>query len=520
MTIEEKAKERIRKELQACGYTGCDTERQIFRFFTELKESEDERIRKEIIEFLRLPHRQFVGKRNHEEWIDWLEKQGEFKSSKWTEGDVVRHGGVLALVTNGRNAMKSNCEQITIQYPDEWVKAETKERKYFFEELEKQGEQKPANNDKHEYEEIINGIIDFVTYPNLLLPNRKQEYITFLENMKENGRRIHFSRKVKSEKQVVLITESNGNAYIDWDTRSLEDTRKLLECGLRYINTELGKQGEQKQDPCEHCQDVCLNCHNFPCIVKRAFEQGKSVFEVMNEEKVDNANKVVVEPKFKVGDWITNGDYTWKIVEVKPLDYILQSQDGNIVDDTISHVDEQFHSFTIKDARDGDVLALSYASQNYILIYKGLHEKDFNTMMSVFCSYYVEENRYDDETDNFHAMNCGEIITPATKKQRDILIKAMNDAGYTFDFEKKELKEIEQKPTDNDKIEALRTEYEKGRADAIAEMQVAWSDEDEVELNGLIKHYEDGHVSTPQNRKTVKWLKTLKDRVGCEANIL
>lgn len=41
-----------------------------------------------------------------------------------------------------------------------------------------------------------------------------------------------------------------------------------------------------------------------------------------------------------------------------------------------------------------------------------------------------------------------------------------------------------------------------------------WSEEDEVELNGLIKHYEDGHVSTPQNRKTIKWLKSLKQRIG------
>jgi hypothetical protein len=55
-----------------------------------------------------------------------------------------------------------------------------------------------------------------------------------------------------------------------------------------------------------------------------------------------------VEPKFHEGEWITNGDYTWKIVEVKPLDYILQSQDGNIVDDTISYVDEQFHSFIVE----------------------------------------------------------------------------------------------------------------------------------------------------------------------------
>ena len=84
--------------------------------------------------------------------------------------------------------------------------------------------------------------------------------------------------------------------------------------------------------------------------------------KIMNGEEVPMATMDeqkpadTVESKFKVGDWITNGDYTWKIVEVKPLDYILQSQDGNIVDDTISHVDEQFHSFTIEDAKDGDTL--------------------------------------------------------------------------------------------------------------------------------------------------------------------
>lgn len=45
--------------------------------FPELAESEDERIRNEIIKFLELPHPQFVGKRHQENWIAWLEKQGE-----------------------------------------------------------------------------------------------------------------------------------------------------------------------------------------------------------------------------------------------------------------------------------------------------------------------------------------------------------------------------------------------------------------------------------------------------------
>lgn len=91
--IEEKAKaydeaiKQAEKELATCGDMNCDAARQIFRLFPELVESEDERIRKEIIDFLELPHPQFVGKRDHrEEWIAWLEKQGE-KNIVWSEED-------------------------------------------------------------------------------------------------------------------------------------------------------------------------------------------------------------------------------------------------------------------------------------------------------------------------------------------------------------------------------------------------------------------------------------------------
>ena len=64
----------------------------------------------------------------------------------------------------------------------------------------------------------------------------------------------------------------------------------------------LEKQGEEKQDPCEHCDDKRLNCHNFPCVKKKAFEQGKSALEVINEEDVDNDNKVEQNPAWSEED--------------------------------------------------------------------------------------------------------------------------------------------------------------------------------------------------------------------------
>lgn len=63
-----------------------------------------------------------------------------------------------------------------------------------------------------------------------------------------------------------------------------EDNIWSIEQHEKFI-TWLEKQGEQKQDPCEHCDNIKLNCTNFPCIKKVAFEQGKSVYDVINEKQ-------------------------------------------------------------------------------------------------------------------------------------------------------------------------------------------------------------------------------------------
>lgn len=56
--------------------------------------------------------------------------------------------------------------------------------------------------------------------------------------------------------------------------------------------------------------------------------------------------------------------------------------------------------------------------------------------------------------------------------------------------------------------ELLQTEYEKGRADAIYEMQKPWSEEDEEMLKMAIKSCEQCG-----NGYAYYWLKSLKDRV-------
>ena len=72
----------------------------------------------------------------------------------------------------------------------------------------------------------------------------------------------------------------------------------------------------------------------------------------------------------------------------------------------------------------------------------------------------------------------------------------------------------EQKPTDEEIKELLRTEYEKGRADAIAEQKPAWSEDDENRINRLIAYFEDKESFTAEDDVVyANWLKSLKDRV-------
>lgn len=227
---------------------------------------------------------------------------------------------------------------------------------------------------------------------------------------------------------------------------------------------------------------------------KRNYEEWIAWLEKQSEQKpVDK-----IEPKFKIDDWITNGKYTWKVIDIKPLDYILRSQSGDVVDDTISYVDEEFHLWTIQDAKDGDVL-LFEGNYNSIVLFQGIgingegrinyHCKcdlgnySFGIQGNVACLGIIDKNAND-----FH---------PATKEQRDLLFQKMKEAGYKWDAEKKELRKIEQNHS--------------------------WSDEDERILNkiqdNLREFYVDKkgypYVAEPDSPEMMEnnWLMCIKNRV-------
>lgn len=166
-----------------------------------------------------------------------------------------------------------------------------------------------------------------------------------------------------------------------------------------------------------------------------------------------------LEPKFRIekGKWYvcTNTFVSrGKIIAIKGQTYQSQQENDTItcennclfIDRHDGKASDYFRYWTIKDAKDGDMLYLQKDEKEHIIIYKGVLKERFRTFASVYCAY-------NGIIDAFCSANVSRYIDiayggimPATKEQCDLLFQKMKEAGYEWNAEKKELKKIEHKP--------------------------------------------------------------------------
>lgn len=155
-------------------------------------------------------------------------------------------------------------------------------------------------------------------------------------------------------------------------------------------------------------------------------------------EKQDvNANKV--EPKFKQRDWIIFNGLTLCINEVVKGYYRTISIDGTPCSYDWD-IDNIARLWTIKDAKDGDVLARNYGMKSICIFarFNGISDK----YQSFLCYCGLEDEGLEQELsiNGYNDMPYGYV--PATKEQRDTLERAIINAGYRWDKEKLKLEKI------------------------------------------------------------------------------
>ena len=137
-----------------------------------------------------------------------------------------------------------------------------------------------------------------------------------------------------------------------------------------------------------------------------------------------------VEPKFKVGDWVilTIGEMsaTLQITNVDINKYWFN--DGCY----LPFADEKcLHLWTIKDAKDGDILA---CRNGWTCIFKRLNDNIFSSHCFMDSEgWFCENGGQAHVLDN--SINCH----PATKEQRELLFTKLKESGHEWDADKKEI---------------------------------------------------------------------------------
>ena len=191
---------------------------------------------------------------------------------------------------------------------------------------------------------------------------------------------------------------------------------------LSQLNRVAKKQGEEK--PVDKVETNLLT-------VERAKEISPFMRSGFENESADK-----VEPKFHKGDWVVYcNDDVDLITGIEENGYCINNS-GYIPFVCASDV----RLWTIQDAKDGDVLVSESTCGlgTWYCIFKSL---DGDESMTVYC-YLTRDGRF--ETKKELCFDKDPYNTkPATKEQRNTLFVKMKDAGYTFDFDKKELKKIE-----------------------------------------------------------------------------
>lgn len=504
LSIEEKAK-RYDKALERAKNLRKDAidmgenirAKQCEIIFPELKEGDDERIRKELLEHCKNQAKPYIQTGNKcpqiESWIAWLEKQAEVESDK---GDI-EDERIRKAISQCVEDMRGQFEKLyRVHHKDAIAWLEKQKPVEFCEEDEK------IRKAISIYLDWLDGRKDYAPRGEYSI----RDMLVWLNKQSEQNPK-HFELKA-------------GHWYICHRAFCCRADHLTVKEGERFMCEKDGiVKGFVIKEPEKYFKEVCAPA------------------PMEDEQKPSDK----VEPKFKIGDWITNGHCKCQITFIDSRYWYSKTCVlGNVID-----IDKTFHLWTIQDARDGDVLVTDFEEDNMIVMYHSMCTID---TINVYCCL---DNK-------FVCGNLGvfeaEDVKPATKEQRELLFQKMHEAGYEWDADKKELKKIEDMPLviDEGKAEMdycftkMMTEYyTKQKPDiemktpeeslgvdsdtynkivdecVYGEQKPAWSEEDEMFVHGLIrglaaKRDIHGHTTFSSDcidiTKTINWLKSLKDR--------
>ena len=275
------------------------------------------------------------------------------------------------------------------------------------------------------------------------------------------------------------------------------------------------------------------SCLSFECDYIELSELDNLLLEKQVEKKTIDK----VEPKFNVGDWVIS-KYMHLVMQILNNDngsYKTVETDGTERNDSYDFIERNFKPWSIKDAKDGDVLACGDKVTDCPFIFHNLTEKQNPRS---YCGINtLGEFQVNDENGGFWCKS--DEVRPATKKQRDFLFQEMKEEGYQWNPNKKELKKIEDEieipfGAKDSELQEVTYYIPKGFHAEIDDDKVVikkgekpteWSEEDErlfkATMNTILisrnSCEEDDDVKDRFDDE-LRWLKSLKQKIGRQSH--
>ena len=478
---EKKHKEEVERATQL--WEGGDiTREQLEYIFPELQESEDDRIRKEITDLIMRPTWQTEKEFNRrKELAVWLKKQGEIDKESYEIAEKEKYNFVSGQFIECRKSFNEFKE----------------DNSYWLEYI---------GNDNYigRSDNILNQ--KFHITPRQLYCLFTQEHCPKENNVNEEANGPTSYGKYVDE----CLNDAAKHFFSEGeDNYSVAD---LFYAGVKCGKSWLEKQGRHK--PVDKIQlgkkykciasprystfrrgNIYKPVDNFLCSLMNFCSDCFEPIEDDEQKPVDN-----LEPKFHKGDWVISkiNHNVYHVLNIEDNKYQVETL-GCIFWYDEKYFDGLCRLWTIQDAKDGDVLA----EDSCIFIIQKLGNK--STFAKTYCSLYSDGDFYEGTMLYFDV----DSTKPATKEQRDSLMKAIADAGRTFDFEKKELKI-------NDFSKHLKYNP---KAPSIIEQKSAWSEEDNNNLRDAIVIIDRYRMETQYDdikkvcNHCIDWLKSIKDRI-------
>ena len=552
--------------------------------FPELKESEDDRIRKTLIEYFNAYPKDYYGELKKSHILAWLEKQGKCKTDCHRNHQDANHpkGCIVLEDFNGGEGFY----KVHLDYLNEKQVKEVEEMV------------RTWNKDSKVSNENIKSCVGMCLTD--VCEQRFKDYNTslkdclaWLERQGDTNETIN-----KDEKQRILRGIAiNLIAWIDYNAAGGNMCLSIMECKdienalvsgdwdkiYAYIKKKLEKQGEKEftfksiprllemVEPTDRAKSYCQKL--IDSLVKERYGTDAKIVEgvlkgwngeyvpmaIMDEQ--NPADKV--EPTFKVGDKVMMKDFESfpHICTIESIDeatYYGDTTNFDIKDQNnwkyAEHESTEvnhYHLWTIKDAKDGDVLAVN--KDDVILIFRGIGNEEWNDVIDYYCRYDCYQKEFIVQKDlEFWGYINDNQLKPATKEQCDTLMKAMANAGWEFDFEKKKLKKIpnaleecEIEHIEHGKYYYCIKDYYSGGNKRVSKGEVIqalrgmsmmalgvkaneyfipvkciigdrcdWSEEDEKNLIEVISIVQNISSYDKQYDGYVNWLKSIRQRIG------